>query len=202
MPLLCDSQSSGTRIKHSSCIFPLVEQYDSRTDAELLAAMQHGDKAAFESLYHRYRDWVLRLAFRFTRNEQDALDITQDAFIHLHSRPPTFALTGKLTTYLYPVVKNLALAAVRRRDRHPSSTFEPDSLPARAESQSTELEHVVSRLPEGQREVLLMRFVDDMTLAEITEALSIPLGTVKSRLHLAIQSLRADPRTRDYFETK
>ena len=55
-------------------------------------------------------------------------------------------------------------------------------------------------LPEAQREVLLMRFVDGLTLAEIAEALAIPLGTVKSRLHNALRALRDDPRVREYFE--
>ena len=60
---------------------------------------------------------------------------------------------------------------------------------------------VVSSLPEGQREVLLMRFVDGMQLDEIAVALAIPLGTVKSRLHNAIQTLRADPRVNAIAKT-
>ncbi|MEW6249269.1 MAG: sigma-70 family RNA polymerase sigma factor, partial [Planctomycetota bacterium] len=62
-----------------------------------------------------------------------------------------------------------------------------------------ELAGVLADLPEGQREVLLMRYVDELTLVEIAEALGIPLGTVKSRLHAAIAALRADARTREYF---
>ena len=55
-------------------------------------------------------------------------------------------------------------------------------------------------LPAAQREVLIMRFVDGLSLADIAAALSIPQGTVKSRLHHAIKTLRDDPRTRSYFE--
>ena len=58
---------------------------------------------------------------------------------------------------------------------------------------------VLGILPDAQREVLLMRFIDGMSLQEIAEALNIPLGTVKSRLHNALQTLRSDRRTRDYF---
>ena len=61
------------------------------------------------------------------------------------------------------------------------------------------LRAAVASLPEGQREVLLMRFVDDMSMNEIALALSIPVGTVKSRLHNALAALRADPRTARYF---
>ena len=55
-------------------------------------------------------------------------------------------------------------------------------------------------LPEEQREVLLLRFVDGLSLAEVAEAMDIPLGTVKSRLHNALTALRRDPRTREFFQ--
>jgi RNA polymerase sigma-70 factor, ECF subfamily len=63
-----------------------------------------------------------------------------------------------------------------------------------------ELAQIVRRLPEGQQEVVLLRFVDDLSLEEIAQALEIPLGTVKSRLHHAISTLRTDPATRAYSE--
>ena len=63
----------------------------------------------------------------------------------------------------------------------------------------SELSAVLAILPDQQREVLLMRFVDDMSLQEIAAALDIPLGTVKSRLHNSLQILRSDRRTQDYF---
>ena len=63
-----------------------------------------------------------------------------------------------------------------------------------------ELAAVLAALPPGQREALLMRFVDGMTLTEIAAALRIPCGTVKSRMHNALQTLRQDDRARRYFE--
>jgi RNA polymerase sigma-70 factor (ECF subfamily) len=78
-----------------------------------------------------------------------------------------------------------------------------NELPAPRSEQSehyqSELASVLIVLPDEQREVLLMRFVDDLSLQEIAAALDIPLGTVKSRLHNALQVLRNDRRTRDYF---
>ncbi|MEI8195402.1 MAG: sigma factor-like helix-turn-helix DNA-binding protein, partial [Phycisphaerae bacterium] len=64
----------------------------------------------------------------------------------------------------------------------------------------TELAVVLAVLPSAQREVVLMRFVDDLSLEEIAAALAIPLGTVKSRLHQALAVLRCDPRVRGYFD--
>ena len=66
-------------------------------------------------------------------------------------------------------------------------------------AQRRELAAVLSTLPIPQREVVLMRFVDDLSLEEIAAVLAIPLGTVKSRLHNALETLRHDPRTRAYF---
>ncbi len=71
--------------------------------------------------------------------------------------------------------------------------------PPAKEASRAELAAALGLLEDRQREVLLMRFVDDMSLKEIAAALKIPLGTVKSRLHHALQRLREDARTRAYF---
>ena len=176
---------------------------DDRSDEALVAALNGGDASAFDALYWRYRDWVVRLAHRLTGNPDDALDVLQETFSYLFRKFPGFVLSARMTTFLYPVVKNLSIAARRKRERHPSDEGVPDP-PAResiAKDQSrAELSAALAGLPEAQREVLLMRFVDDLSLLEIAEALGIPEGTVKSRLHNAIAALRKDERVRTYFE--
>ena len=173
------------------------------SDQELIELINQGDPDAFECLYRRYRDWVHRLAWRFTGNQQDALDVLQETFIYLLGKFPGFELTASMTTFLYPAVRHLSLA-IRSKSRRFTSDEEVLSeiaAPASKETQSSrsELAAVLTVLPDEQREVLLMRFVDDMTLQEIATALNIPLGTVKSRMHHALQTLRNDHRTRDYF---
>ena len=157
--------------------------------------------AAFEALYRRYRDWVVSLAWRFAGSEADSLDVLQDAFAYLLRKFPGFRLTASMTTFLYPVVKHLAIRARRKRMRHAPGDVMLEAAQARESPAPAreELAAVVSVLPEAQREVLLMRFVDDMSLKEIADALDIPLGTVKSRLHAALRTLRHDERTRRYF---
>ena len=169
-------------------------------DEQLLQRAGAGDPEAFEALYRRYRDWVHRLAWRFTGNQQDALDVLQETFLYLLQKLPDFRLTASMTTFLYPVVKHLSLNL--RRRRHPGTDEEillaiPD--PTAPPTPRAELAAALSALSEEQREVILMRFVDDMTLDEIAAALSVPTGTIKSRLHRALEILRRDPRTRDYF---
>ncbi|MHC4072455.1 MAG: RNA polymerase sigma factor, partial [Planctomycetota bacterium] len=177
--------------------------FSVESDQELIELANGGDPDAFEALYHRYRDWVYRLAWRFTGNGQDALDVLQETFTYLLGKFPGFELTAAMTTFLYPVVKHLS-AAIRSKNRR----FESDeevlnelASPAAQETERSrsELAAVLTILPNAQREVLLMRFIDGMSLQEIAEALDIPLGTVKSRLHNALQTLRNDRRTRDYF---
>jgi RNA polymerase sigma-70 factor (ECF subfamily) len=173
------------------------------SDQELIELANRGDPDAFEALYHRYRDWVHRLAWRFTANRDDALDVLQETFTYLLGKFPGFELTASMTTFLYPAVRHLSLA-VRRKNRRFASDDEVLSELAAPASEETErprskLAAVLTVLPDKQREVLLMRFVDDMSLQEIAAALEIPSGTVKSRLHNALRTLRQDRRTRDYF---
>ncbi len=173
------------------------------SDQELIELVNEGAPDAFEVLYRRYRDWVYHLAWRFTGNQQDALDVLQETFTYLLGKFPGFELTASMTTFLYPVVKHLSLT-LRSKNRRFTSDEEILSeitAPVSKDTQSSrsELAAVLTVLPDEQREVLLMRFVDDMTLQEIATALNIPIGTVKSRLHHALQKLRHDRRTRDYF---
>jgi RNA polymerase sigma-70 factor (ECF subfamily) len=179
---------------------------DSRSDVELVRALNAGDTAAFDALYYRHRAWVARLAQRFTGNGDDALDVLQETFSYFFRKFPGFVLTASMTTFLYPVVKNLSIAARRKRNRLAQLPDDPARLEPAApattdyDRQREELSAVLAGLPEGQREALLMRFVDGMSLAEIAEALGVPEGTVKSRLHNAIATLRRDGRTVRYFE--
>ncbi len=178
---------------------------DPRSDQELVRAINAGDGAAFDSLYYRYRDWVVRLAQRFTGNAEDALDVLQETFAYVFRKFPGFTLTANMTTFLYPVVRNLSIAARHKRQRlrlGETAAHEATTQPATEPGSSRrELSIVLAKLPEGQREVLLMRFVDGLALAEIAAALSVPEGTVKSRLHNALKVLREDPATRRYFDT-
>jgi RNA polymerase sigma-70 factor, ECF subfamily len=177
----------------------------SPSDVELIAAINGGDAAAFEVLYFRHRDWVAGLAFRFTGDHDAALDVMQETFLYFLKKFPGFHLTANLKTFLYPAVRNLSIAARRKAARYqatPAELEQLDQAPASAGTgaEAGDLQFVLGALPEEQREVLLLRFVDGLSLAEIAGAMDIPLGTVKSRLHNALQTLRADDRTKAFFE--
>lgn len=171
--------------------------HENRTDLQLVEALNQGDAAAFDVLYFRHRDWVMRLAMRFTGHHEDALDVLQETFSYFVRKFPGFELTAALTTFLYPAVRNFSSAARRKRRRSVNDKQHTLSLIPETELSDSanrdEFTQTLAGLSEAHREILLMRFVDEMTQPEIAAALDVPLGTVKSRLHHAILAIRQSP---------
>jgi RNA polymerase sigma-70 factor (ECF subfamily) len=171
---------------------------------ELITAMNSGDEAAFHVLYHRYRDWVVSLARRFTGCDSQANDVMQETFLYFLKKFPGFVLTSQLKTFLYPAVRNLSLTAIGKARKLQTGSDEngiletlaaPEAIPGAGD----DFDFILSELSEDHRETLMLRFVDGLSLAEIAAACGVPLGTVKSRLHHALARLREDPRTREFF---
>ena len=176
---------------------------DPRTDQELIAAANLGDSSGFVALYDRYRSWVLNLAWRFTGDRDTASDVLQEAFLYLLRKFPGFELTCQMKTFLYPVVRHSALALNRK-----IAGFQPlaDTLQGNSDSacgsEVEPLANALGQLDVGHSEVVILRFVEDLSLQEIALAMELPLGTVKSRLHHALRQLREDPRLGKYFRSE
>jgi RNA polymerase sigma-70 factor, ECF subfamily len=183
---------------------PTSRSAGESSDLELIAAINGGDSGAFETLYLRYRDWVVSLAHRFTGDSDSALDVTQETFLYFLKKFPGFRLTANLKTFLYPAVRNLSIAARHKAQRFQSTEAQLEKIENTAAEEtvvaSSELAAVLAGLSEEHRETILLRFVDGLSLAEMAVAMEIPLGTVKSRLHIALQTLRNDKRTREFFD--
>ena len=148
-------------------------------------------------LYRRHRDYVTRVALRFCPDREIAADTLQETFLYLLRKfPPTgegLVLTAQLRSLLYPVARNCTLTAVRRRGRNEqAASLDPDQLPdpTTVDPVHENLDQAMASLSPRHREVLLLRFVDGMRLNEIAEALDIPPGTVKSRIHFAVRALK------------
>ena len=193
----------------------MARSHDRRSDIELVERCNRGDRdeavEAFETLYRRHRDYVTRVSLRFGADREAAVDVLQETFLYLLKKfPPVgegLVLTAQLRSLLYPVAKHLTLSSLRQRARiDDTEEFDPDRLPFPgaddpAERAPARLSAAVARLSPERREVLLLRFVDDMSLQDIADTLSIPLGTVKSRLHLAVRELRDSPEIKDFGKT-
>ena len=167
------------------------------TDAELLEAFRRGDVRSFETLVRRYQRAVLAIARRFARDEDDAEDLAQRAFINASERAGGWR-GGSFKSWLFRIVVNLAknhLRDIARFDRseteHEPEPSEPeahDRLEAR-ERQKV-LREAVARLPRRQREVLLLRIDGDLPFAEIAAALGITEVNAKVNFHHAVQKLK------------
>jgi RNA polymerase sigma-70 factor (ECF subfamily) len=183
---------------------------ENRSDQELVAVCNRGERreasAAFGSLYERHRDYVLRVAMRFTQDRDIAADALQEVFTYLLKQfPPPGSgldLSARLTTYLYPIAKNSTLTLLRKARRFESTGIEPDDLPGTAgvAAGDDDLDRLLANLSVERREILTLRFVDGLALDEIAAALEVPLGTVKSRLHNAIKTLREQPEAKEFFD--
>jgi RNA polymerase sigma-70 factor (ECF subfamily) len=185
------------------------------TDEVLVARARTKDEAAFEELVNRYEDKLYRLAMRFVRNETDAQEILQDAFLSAWRNLPTFEGRAQFGSWMYRVTVNAALMLLRSRNRHPEvgvDEVEPSALndavvengQMRANTdwsqrpdeqlQSDELRrHIqasVDALPEGLRTVFLLRDVEELSTEDTAELLALSVPAVKTRLHRARLALR------------
>ncbi len=178
--------------------------YENYTDEQLIESINNREAGAFECLYFRYRDWVYKLAWRFGRRDDVALDVVQEVFSYLLKKFPGFVLTARMTTFLYPVVKHLTIAIIKKNQKMvlDDELLDDAVAPPVVDGEDitrAELADVLGRLNGRQREIVLMRFVDGMTLEEIAGVLEIPIGTVKSNLHRTLKELKEDSGCRRYF---
>ena len=178
---------------------------EERSDLDLVAAANAGDASAFEAIYARHRDWTVNLAYRFCRDREVALDVLQETFLYLLKKFPGFELRCELRSFMYPVVKHLALNARKKAGRYEGGAvgeelFAGLEAPRSGPTRDEELRAALAKLPVAQRETIVLRFLEGMNLAEIAIALEVPVGTVKSRLHHALETLRKQPGLRELFE--
>ena len=175
--------------------------------AELVRRAQSGDLAAFNTLVIQHQDAAYSLARRFLGTREAAEDATQEAFIRAYRRIESFR-GERFRSWLFSIVANAARDELRRRKRRPQLSLDeardnpdrpsldpPDPGPSpEAEAVRGDLraalEGALLELPEDWREVVILSDVQGLTYEEIAETLSLPLGTVKSRLSRARGRLR------------
>jgi RNA polymerase sigma-70 factor (ECF subfamily) len=165
------------------------------------------DRQAFEVIYDRYGDLVYSTALRILRDPHLAEDISQEIFVRLWRKPDRYvAERGRFLTWLISVTRNRAVDEVRahgRRRRYETASPEEQEREVPADeaidpalnAQLTEERHIVraalAELPPEQRQAIELAFFGGLTQQEIADRLSQPLGTVKTRIRLGMQKLRA-----------
>ncbi len=159
---------------------------------QVVARARRGDTVAFESLVRAYQGDVWRLCFHLLGNSAMADDVTQDAFVRAYRFIHRYRGDAKFSTWLFSIARNCALDEVRRdqRRRKVADIIEaqPERAPVRAEL-GIEVREAVSSLPIELREPLVMIDILGQSYAEVAETMGIPVGTVKSRVHRARDSV-------------
>lgn len=189
-------------------MLPLFGMVLGPTDAELVERFQGGDRRAFELIVQRYQHRVYSQCLRWVGDDQVAHEISQDVFLAMFRHLGRFRGDARLSTWIFRVVvnhcKNRKQYRRRRRmDAHeplegpraaqdddaphrqlPADGPEPDASVHRSEAEQL-LRDALDTLDEQQRQIVVLRDVDELSYEEIAELLDLPKGTVKSRLHRA-----------------
>ena len=176
-------------------------------EAAIVRKVLGGDANAFETLVLEYEKNVYNIALRMTGNSEDAADMTQEAFIKAYNSLQSFRGDSKFSVWLYRIVSNVCLDFLRSKNRRPTVSLsvedddgEDAQLDVADESQSPELlldrkltrdsvRRGLDSLPPDYRQILLLREIQGLSYDEIAQALSLEVGTVKSRIFRARKRL-------------
>jgi RNA polymerase sigma-70 factor (ECF subfamily) len=171
---------------------------------ELIRRCQRGDELAIGALIRRYQNYVFRLCFLVMRSEQDAEDMTQETFIRAFRALPRFEVRegASFEAWLYRIAVNACRSRMRRKwyqvlpwpSPAPDVVAEPEAQPDRLvikDERRGEILEAIDSLGEKHRLVVILRYYAGLSNEEIAKTLSIPSGTVRSRLHTARQRLKA-----------
>lgn len=167
-----------------------------------------GDQNAFGEIVDLYKDKVFQICFRMLGNRHEAEDISQEAFIRAYVNIQTFDQSRKFSTWLYRIATNLCIDRIRKKkpdyylDAEIAGTegltmysqiASDEKLPI-VQVETMELQDMIQeeilKLPEKYRSVIVLRYIEELSLKEISAVLDLPLGTVKTRIHRGREALR------------
>lgn len=183
-------------------------------DDDLVERLQAGDARAFRALFDKYHRRAFAVAVGVLKNEDDALDAVQEAFVKVHKNIHKFQGSSSFYTWLYRIVMNVSIDHVRRASRRRTVDFDEtigrdsnDAAPAVAITPNLidadpgrsalrrELSEAIAaglqELPDHHRAVIVLREVEGMSYEEMAEVLEVPKGTIMSRLFHARKKLQA-----------
>ncbi|CAH0280391.1 MULTISPECIES: RNA polymerase sigma factor SigW [Peribacillus] len=167
-----------------------------------------GDHNAFGEIVEIYKDKVFQICFRMLGNRQEAEDLAQEAFVRAFVNIRSFNITMKFSTWLYRIATNLCIDRLRKKKPdyyldaevagaeglNMYSQIASDMAKPEEEVESLELQETIQveimKLPEKYRSVIVLKYIEELSLKEISEILDLPVGTVKTRIHRGREALR------------
>ncbi|MBL8008009.1 MAG: sigma-70 family RNA polymerase sigma factor [Ignavibacteria bacterium] len=182
-------------------------EYKNIPDEELISRFQNDDNDAFKEIVMRYKDRIVNFLFRFTGNKESAEDLSQDTFLKLYKNKHRYSEIAKFSTWLYTIALNEAKSNYRKEKKLKTFSINDyydeghgdyqlkseDILPdeeANSGNEAFYIQRAIDSLIKKHREVILLRDVQELDYAEIAKILKVPLGTVRSRLNRARESLK------------
>lgn len=190
----------------------MSDEAATEADRQLLTQAQAGDMDAFEALVEAHRDKVFGLALRMTRSEADAAEITQDTFLSAYQHLKDFRGEAAFSSWVHRIAANHALMRLRHRRvvqaaedelkapefteggslaEYPQSDWSRDAEGKALDAElGRAIQQATDELPEGYREVFLLKDVDGLSYEQIAEATGDSIPAIKSRLHRARLALR------------
>ncbi len=184
----------------------MTENTAREADEVLVAKVQRGDKRSFDLLVLKYQHKVMALVRRFVRDQTEAEDVAQEAFIKAYRAINSFRGESAFYTWLYRIAVNTAKNSLEARKRRPRADMDiddvedygfsehlkteenPESLLA-AEDMQRIVSEVLAALPEELRRALMLREFDGLAYEEIAELMGCPIGTVRSRIFRAREAV-------------
>ena len=187
---------SDTTEKHDSAGSPAQEE-------ALVKRFNSGDSNAFSEIVERFQRPVFSVVYRMVGNVEDAEDVVQDTFVKIYRHLGSFEGRSRLSTWLFQIAINRARNFLRRGKIARFVPLPAEEMPGTDSGTSPEgpviaretlerLHLALGRIPAEQREVFVLREMEELSYREIAEALGVPLGTVMSRLSRARDALQGD----------
>lgn len=167
-----------------------------------------GDKNAYSDIVSSYQQSLYYVCYRILGNQQEAEDVAQEAFVRAYINLHTFDTKRKFSTWLYRIATNLCIDRIRKKKPdyyldadvpgteglNMYSQISSDEPLPEEELEKMELKdrihYEINRLPEKYRTVIILQYIEELPLQEISDILGIPLGTVKTRVHRGREALR------------
>lgn len=166
-------------------------------ELELLQETMNGNIDAWGEIVRRYQDATYGIALGILKNPTDAEDITQDAFIRAYQKLDLYDMSKKFSTWLFTITANLAKNRLRRerfltplKDTFPLFGGEDPADAAKRDERRSHVQEALASLDEKYRTPLVLRFYGELNYRDIAEALGVPKGTVKTRIHRGKQALK------------
>ncbi len=182
---------------------------EAEVDGRLVVLARSGNVPAFRSLVERHRRRAFAVAVNLVRDERDAQEVVQEAFLRVHRGLDSFEGGSAFSTWLYRIVTNLAIDVTRRPSRREAASLDADDLDDRVDQPllarvdgsdpvaairrieiRSELAAALAALPPYHRGVILMREVEGMSYEEMAETMHVSKGTIMSRLFHARRKLQ------------